>query len=91
MELWNKGFFKGVIDKQTGKQVTYDRAVDGYTGRMTSEATEKAKKAGYNVDDKLGLIKKNTKTPSLSFVVPNIENRTNDIYSELKKMFTSDS
>ena len=91
LELWNKGFFKGVIDKRTGKQVTYDRAVDGYTGRMTDEATEKAKKVGYNVDDKLGLIKKNTKTPSLSFVVPNIKNGTNDIYSELKKMFTSNS
>jgi hypothetical protein len=59
--LWNKGFFKGVIDKRTGKQVTFERAVDGYIGRMTNEATEKAKKSGYNVD-KLGLTKKNIET-----------------------------
>lgn len=38
LQLWNSGAFKGVIDKRTGKQVTYERAVDGYDGRMTRQA-----------------------------------------------------
>lgn len=42
--LWNSGAFKGVIDKKTGKQVTYERAVDGYNGEMTQQAMENNKK-----------------------------------------------
>lgn len=42
--LWNSGAFKGVIDKRTGKQVTYERAVDGYDGKMTRQAIENNKK-----------------------------------------------
>lgn len=44
LQLWNSGAFKGVIDKRTGKQVTYERAVDGYMGRMTRQAMENNKK-----------------------------------------------
>lgn len=42
--LWNSGAFKGVIDKRTGKQVTYERAVDGHDGPMTSQAQDNYKK-----------------------------------------------
>ena len=44
LQLWNSGAFKGVIDKRTGKQVTYERAVDGLMGRMTRQAMENNKK-----------------------------------------------
>ena len=43
LQLWNSGAFKGVIDKKTGKQVTYERAVDGLMGRMTRQAIENNK------------------------------------------------
>ena len=36
LHLWNSGAFKGVIDKRTGKQVTFERAVDGFSGPMTN-------------------------------------------------------
>jgi len=36
--MWNMGAFKGVIDRKTGKEVTFERAVDGIRGRMTREA-----------------------------------------------------
>ena len=38
LEMWNMGAFKGVIDRKTGKEVTFERAVDGIRGRMTREA-----------------------------------------------------
>ena len=44
LQLWNSGAFNGVIDKRTGKQVTYERAVDGIPGRMTNEAKANYKK-----------------------------------------------
>ena len=44
LQLWNSGAFKGVIDKRTGKQVTYERAVDGYDGRMTRQAQDNYQK-----------------------------------------------
>lgn len=44
LQLWNSGAFNGVIDKRTGKQVTYERAVDGLMGRMTRQAMENSKK-----------------------------------------------
>lgn len=43
LQLWNSGAFKGVIDKRTGKQVTYERAVDGLMGRMTRQAIKNNK------------------------------------------------
>ena len=85
MELWNKGFFICVIDKRTGKQVTYERAVDGYTGRMTNEATEKAKKAGYNVD-KLGLTKRNIKTPQ---IVKGIKSNNKSNLGEIRRVINA--
>lgn len=44
LQLWNSGAFKGVIDKRTGKQVTYERAVDGYDGKMTRQAQDNYQK-----------------------------------------------
>ena len=47
LQLWNSGAFNGVIDKRTGKQVTYERAVDGMMGgknSMTRQAMENNKK-----------------------------------------------
>lgn len=44
LQLWNSGAFNGVIDKRTGKQVTYERAVDGIDGSMTRQAMENNKK-----------------------------------------------
>lgn len=44
LQLWNSGAFNGVIDKRTGKQVTYERAVDGINGPMTRQAMENSKK-----------------------------------------------
>ena len=44
LQLWNSGAFKGVIDKKTGKQVTYQRAIDGMMGKMTRQAIENNKK-----------------------------------------------
>lgn len=43
LQLWNSGAFNGVIDKKTGKQVTYERAVDGINGLMTRQAMENNK------------------------------------------------
>ena len=56
LELWNRGFFKGIKDRH-GKEATYETAVDGITGKMTRQAIKNAKKAGYNIDDKIGLTK----------------------------------
>ena len=42
LKLWNSGAFNGVIDKRTGKQVTYERAVDGMMGGMTEQAIQNA-------------------------------------------------
>lgn len=56
LELWNKGFFKGIKDRH-GKEATFNTAVDGISGKMTKQAIENAKKAGYNIDSKLGLQK----------------------------------
>lgn len=50
LQLWNSGAFKGVIDKRTGKQVTYERAVDGLMGRMTRQAIENNKKRRENIE-----------------------------------------
>lgn len=49
LQLWNSGAFEGVIDKRTGKQVTYDRAVDGLMGRMTNEAKLNSQKKRENI------------------------------------------
>ena len=55
--LYNKGFYKGVIDKKrTGKQVTLERAVDGYEGDMTNQAIQNAINAGYTVNKNTGEI-----------------------------------
>lgn len=43
LQLWNSGAFNGVIDKKTGKQITYERAVDGIMGKMTRQAMENNK------------------------------------------------
>lgn len=49
LQLWNSGAFNGVIDKKTGKQITYERAVDGIMGRMTRQAMENSKKKRDNI------------------------------------------
>lgn len=51
LQLWNKGFFKGIKDSRKGKDVTYNTAVDGIQGRMTKAAIENAKAAGYDIDE----------------------------------------
>ena len=55
--LYDKGFYNGVIDKRrTGKQVTLERAVDGYEGDMTNQAIQNAINAGYTVNKNTGEI-----------------------------------
>lgn len=46
--LWNIGAFKGLKDKN-GKELIYDKAVDGLEGTMTETAIANAKKMGYTI------------------------------------------
>ena len=60
--LWNAGAFKDVIDKRTGKPVTYERAVDGINGPMTKQAIANSQK----IFNKLALIGGNPQTTKKS-------------------------
>lgn len=68
LHLWNAGAFNGVVDKRTGKQVTFERAVDGYTGGMTSQAWKNYQKMQGSTKFSTPVKESKSVTKSKSFV-----------------------
>lgn len=64
--LYKAGFYKGQINKKTGKQITLKEAADGVRGNQTNAAITAAQKAGYTIDEKSGRISKNKSTNKTS-------------------------
>lgn len=56
-QLWKIGAYKGMKDRQ-GKDLSYEKAVDGINGNQTKQAIEWAKKNGYDVNTTNGLVTK---------------------------------
>lgn len=56
--LFNIGAYKGLKDR-SGKELSFEKAVDGIFGNQTKIAINRAKQMGYNVNVDTGVIKKN--------------------------------
>lgn len=67
--LYSIGAYKGMKDRR-GNDLSYEKAVDGDFGRMTTQAVQRARNMGYDVNTNSGTVRRREQTDNQSKQTP---------------------